>query len=140
MTDDGTVVKITAFADDTTGYSNDDDSVNEMFRHMRCYEKASGAQVNETKTVGLRAGNWKGNLANDHDITWLDELIKSLGMMQGVGACEFYWDRQIEKIKNKCAKWSKRKLSFQARVHVIKSEIINSIMYAMRSKVLPEKI
>ncbi len=32
MTDDGTVVKITAFADDTTGYLNDDDSVKEMFR------------------------------------------------------------------------------------------------------------
>ncbi len=105
---------------------------------MRCYEKASGAQVNETKTVGLRAGNWKENLANDHDIKWSDKSIKSLSVMQGMGACESYWDRQIEKMKNKCARWSKRKLSFQGRGHVIKSEIINSIMYAMRSKVIPE--
>ncbi len=44
---------------------------------MRCYEKASGAQVNETKTVGLRDGNRKGNLANDHDIKWSDKPIKS---------------------------------------------------------------
>ncbi len=44
--------------------------------------------MNETKTVGLRAGNCKGNLANDHDIKWLDEPIKSLGVMQGMGACE----------------------------------------------------
>ncbi len=59
--------------------------------------------------------------------------------MLGMGACESYWDRQIEQMKNKCARWSKPKLSFQGRVHVIKSEIINSIMYAMRSKVLLEK-
>ncbi len=55
-----------------------------------------------------------------------------------MGACESYWDRQIEKMK-KYGGWSKRKLSFQGRVHVIKSEIINSIMYAIRSKILPEK-
>ncbi len=63
--------------------------------------------MNKTMTVGLIAGNWKGNVANDHDIKWSDEPIQSLGMMQGMGASESYWDKQIEKMKNKCATWSK---------------------------------
>ncbi len=55
---DGAEVKITAFADDATGYLYDDDSVREMIRHMRCYEKASGEQVNDTKT-DIRIKSWK---------------------------------------------------------------------------------
>lgn len=42
MTDDGSEVKITALADDATGYLNNDDSEKVIFRHIKCCEKVSG--------------------------------------------------------------------------------------------------
>ncbi len=45
----------------------------------------------------------------------------------------------IGKMKNKCASWSKVKLSLLGRLHVITSYIIIVIIYAMRLKDISEK-
>ncbi len=47
--------------------------------------------MNDILTVELQTWHWEGNIANDHDLKWLDEFMEALGLMQGNSVCESYW-------------------------------------------------
>ena len=47
------------YADDTELFVTDDESINQIFFELKCYENAAGAKVNVEKTEGLWLGSWK---------------------------------------------------------------------------------
>ena len=57
--------------------------------------------------------------------------------MQGKHDDGEFWQKKIDKMSERCKKWSNRNLSFQGKVHILKSEVLSVIMYAIRLKVLP---
>ena len=52
-------VKINLFADDTQLFNKNENSINECFKFIEIYEKASGSKVNLNKTIGLYTGRSK---------------------------------------------------------------------------------
>ena len=52
--------KINMFADDTQLFNRTENSIKESVLILKKYEKASGAKINNKKTLGLYIGTWKG--------------------------------------------------------------------------------
>ena len=51
--------KFNMFADDTQLFNWDEESIEEIFKVLNIYEKASGAKISLNKTVGMYLGRWK---------------------------------------------------------------------------------
>ena len=49
--------KIMQYADDIELFVTDDESINQIFFELKCYETATVAKVNVEKTEGLRLGS-----------------------------------------------------------------------------------
>ena len=47
------------YADDTELFVTDDESINQIFFKLICYETATGAEVNVKKIEGFWRGSWK---------------------------------------------------------------------------------
>ncbi len=51
--------KLNMFADDTQLLNKTENSIEETFKVLETYEKASGARMNMNKTVGMYLGRWR---------------------------------------------------------------------------------
>jgi hypothetical protein len=52
-------VPVVAYADDVTGFVTQPEDFNIIHQAVRCYEQATGAKLNPTKSTALVIGNWK---------------------------------------------------------------------------------
>ena len=75
--------KIMQSADDTELFVTDDESINQIFFELKCYETASGVKVNVEKTEGLWLGLWKGRLDRPYSCKWTSDQVKVLGLWLG---------------------------------------------------------
>ena len=132
-------VKIAAYADDTQAYVTDRKSIENYFKWLSIYSRASGAKINNNKTTAIKIGNWEKK-GEDEDINWSMNPVKALGVTQSEGTVdELYWEGKLEKMKKKVMKWENRNLTFRGKVHIVKSEILSTILYAIRLKTIPVK-
>ena len=130
-------LKITAYADDTQGYVKDQNSVNEFWRILEIYSKASGAKINEkkTKVMMLNETNWQ----SEREIKYVEE-IKALGVMQGHKDERKYWNEKIEKCENKVKAWKMRHLTYRGKVQLIQSMVMGCLRYPMSLKTVPREV
>jgi hypothetical protein len=71
------------FADDTQLFNRDEESIEETFRVLNIYEKASGAKLNLNKTVGMYLGQWKDKNPKFKQIKWSKDPVKLSGWYTG---------------------------------------------------------
>ena len=110
--------KIMQYADDTEHFVTDDESINQIFFELKCYETATGAKVNVEKMEGLLLGSWKGR--QDRTSKWTSDKVKVLGLWLGnQDTSGDIFNELYAKIKLKLAFWNGRNLSLIGRVRVI---------------------
>ena len=123
-------LRVTAYADDTTIFienNNDERIFQDIFNS---YEKASGAKINKEKTKELKIGKYR---KLRHVRT--QEPIEILGILFHHNAHDNQknnWNKTIEIIKNKLNKWKSRKLTILGRITTINSFGISQILYLNR--------
>ncbi len=129
-------VRISAYADDTQIYIQDENSKTELDRILQLYSKASGAKINVQKTEGIPLNNF----TEIEGIKWTIGPIKALGVPQGlIEDLGQFWDKILQRVKKHLELWSKRNLTMQGKVYVVKSMAISQVIYAGGLKVIPEK-
>ena len=79
----GREAKLNMFADDTQIINKTEKYIEESFRILNIYEKASGAKMNLDKTVGMYLGKWRNKNSRFRDIKWSKKPIKALGVLHG---------------------------------------------------------
>ena len=81
-----TALKLSQFADDTTLFLTDDQSINEAFRTFELYECASGARINRSKCKGLWSGAFSRRTDQLHGFKWFNDYIpeKFLDNLSGI--------------------------------------------------------
>jgi hypothetical protein len=62
------------FADDTQLINKTEESIEETFKTLEIYEKASGAKINLEKTVGMYLGKWRNQNPASERLGILDGL------------------------------------------------------------------
>jgi hypothetical protein len=75
--------KVNMFADDTQLINKTEESIEETFKTLEIYEKASGAKMNLEKTVGMYLGKWRNKNPRFKNIMWSTKPVKALGVFHG---------------------------------------------------------
>ena len=103
------------YADDTQLFNRNEESVEQAFKVLVKYEKASGSKINYEKTKGLFIERLRGKLPRFTKISWVTNNIKALGVFHGYNinndtVCKTIINKmksytQIWKTRNLTVKW-----------------------------------
>ena len=73
-------LKISQYADDTTVFVRDLDSVTSLLRVLNEFKEHSGLEINTTKTEAMWLGEWKDRSHEPFGFKWPKEPINALGV------------------------------------------------------------
>ena len=73
-------IKIDQYADDTTVFVRDRESVLELLNLLEKFSSLSGLEINTSKTEALWLGQWKDNQDTPFGFKWPKDPILSLGV------------------------------------------------------------
>ena len=138
----GSVIKGSAFADDTCLFVKDTQSLVYVRRALNMYCAASAASVNHDKTVGVMLG---GHPQWQQQIMQVDRWVKDNECERYLGAffgdqdqVNMHWDKAISKMKSRDAKWAMRELSIYGRCLVHKASIASCLWFMCTVMDTPE--
>ena len=134
-------IKIKQFADDTTLFLHDQADMRKSLEILKIFQRFSGLKLNNDKTKALRIGTQKKEPNLPFETV---EKIKILGIYFENGKLahqiEDNWKDKFDKMNKLIKNWSKRDLSIQGKVIVIKTFLISQFVYVMQSIGLPERV
>ena len=133
-------VKLSQYADDTTLFLRDDQSVFESFKTLTLYEHASGAKINLEKCQGLWSGSLKLRSENLLNFQWYNDYLpdKILGLYFGNTDCtKINIEKRIKKIKDTISTWKSRDLSFKGKTLIINGLLTSTLWYTATSTPIP---
>ena len=73
-------IKPSQFADDTTVFLRNQDSVSNLLKLLRKFKQASGLEINTTKTEAMWLGAWRNRTDTPFNFKWPQEPIRALGV------------------------------------------------------------
>ena len=123
-------IKISLFADDSTGVLTTDYSIHKFLYWINLFGKASGSKLNKDKTKGLWLGEWKNRKDNYRfGIDFVDSL-KIVGIRFGNNVSQDdIWNPILLKFEKKLDEWKNRKLSLLERCIIINLVACSKIWY-----------
>ena len=133
--------KLTQLADDTTLFLKNIDSLREVLKVTKHFEKLSGLKLNDTKTEIFQVGPPLTSNYTLLNLKWEKEKIYALGSW-------FYKDSQssithtfqskLQMIAKIINIWSHRNLTWIGKIVIIKSLCISKINYAISTLETPD--
>lgn len=125
--------KIQQFADDSTLFMNDEESLLQSLKTIESFRTYSGLALNLSKTFGLNIGDIRLESEVAREIKWRDSLhilgITFFKCPSGGRDFEYNFAPSLNKMENICADWSKRTLSLKGKVVLINSLILPVIYF-----------
>ncbi|MFO0317685.1 MAG: reverse transcriptase domain-containing protein, partial [Hyphomonadaceae bacterium] len=138
-TGQGAVVQM--FADDTAIMGTTQAELDAVWPILAAYERASGARVNTSKSIGLSMP--PGRFAGPPDLPWATagESFRYLGAQIGWDiSLDAFWDSLAGKVEKALAGWAHRPLSLTGRVLIIKAIGLSRLWYFAQFEVIPPKV
>ena len=81
-------LKISQYADDTTVFVRDLDSVTSLLKVLNDFKEHSGLEINTTKTEAMWLGEWKDRTDEPFGFKWPKEPVSALGVF-------FSYDKKV---------------------------------------------
>ena len=127
-------LKLSLYADDNNCILTSTHSIVNLFKELQRFEEASGCNINHKKTLGLTLGDAPVPDHLPYPIFWNPPTgVKILGItfhhdpLKTVNAT---WNSIIEKIQNRAATLTPRKLSFKGKGIIINSLLLSKAWHA----------
>lgn len=131
-----TVVKVVAYADDIAFFVRDKRSVENVFQQVALFCEASGADVNQEKSLGVWYGQWGTTPDSFCGIHWQTEKPHYLGVpLKDAGNTNSMWRRRLENMKKHALTWKQRDLSIFQRASLCNIFLAAKLLYLLQ--VLP---
>lgn len=139
----GKEIKLSQFADYTTLFNADIESLEMALKIVGDFGKIAGLSLNVKKTKALWLGKWKSNKNKPLDLKWFHSPVKILGIYFSYNIKEnnelnFY--KKIEKLETKLDMWSSWDLTIFGRAMLIKTLGISQLIYSASNLDAPEGI
>uniref|UniRef100_A0A3P9LKD8 Reverse transcriptase domain-containing protein n=1 Tax=Oryzias latipes TaxID=8090 RepID=A0A3P9LKD8_ORYLA len=139
VTPAGRVIKILAYADDTSLVLKDETSVDGAMRQLRAYCGASGAKVNINKSEIFFLGS-RVAAVNRWGFREATDGVKVLGVWLARTPRDTIhnnWTAMVKKLAQVLALWKMRRLTLRGKVTVLNSLIFSKINYVLSILPLP---
>ena len=125
-------IKIAQYADDTTVFVRDKESVLELLDFLREFSSLSGLEINTSKTEAMWLGQWKNNQDTPFGFKWPKEPILSLGVFfshNQTDADELNFGAKICDFKNSLHIWKRRKLTLYGKINIVKTLGLSKLIF-----------
>ena len=137
------LLKLMQFADDTTVFLKDEESLLELKEVLQRFSIISGLTVNESKTECIGLGLWKDLKKEVYGFKIVPKPIKVFGiwfshdkkLMQDLNT-----KGKLEKMKTSLNSWHARGLTIQGRILVLKALGLSQCTYTMINTVIPSNL
>lgn len=136
--------KISQYADDSTFFLKDFQSMDALMVLLSRFTKFSGLAVNTTKSHLLLLGNYRHPPKHYLGIQ-VEDRVKILGLIfkRKISDEEQYslnFEPQLLKIKQICKTWANREMSLKGKVTVLKSLVISLLQYPCTCTNTPQRV
>ena len=112
-------VKCVQYADDVTCVVWDFASFRALAKVLSAFERATGAELNPRKYVGLRLGKWRYRCL-PFDAKWVDTNIRTNGIWFGYDNPDsLTWSEIFSKFETSLRRFSERSLTLLGKITVL---------------------
>ena len=125
--------KISQFADDTSLFLKNIDSITNAIEILRLFGNISGLKLNLGKTKAIWLGSWRHKVTKPLGLNWTNEPVRALGIFISYNEQENDKKNVARKIDNlniKLDLWRGRKLSLFGKCLIVKTLGISQIVYS----------
>ena len=125
-------IKTSLYADDTTVFVRDLDSIPELLVLLKHFRNLSGLEINATKTEGMWLGTWKNNLETPFSFRWPRDRIKALGIFFSYDlrkATELNFIEKIRNLEKTLNSWKRRNLTLLGKINIVKTLGLSKLIY-----------
>ena len=105
-------IKITQYADDTTVFVRDEESVEQLLRLLDEFKLISGLEINTSKTEAMWLGCWR-----DETHTPFEHANK------------LKFEEKINNLEKTLNGWKRRKLTLLGRIYIVKTLGLSKLIY-----------
>ncbi len=135
----GKRVKVMAYADDLVLLSETKEDLEKMLEHVKTYEKASNAKLNEKKSQLLSFGNEVIDMIGEIEQCKPQERVRHLGFFFNKDGLINNIDEITEKIYKKLKILRNLYPNFTTRINIWKGYAISSLLYQSEVIVITKK-
>ena len=131
-------LKISQYADDTTVFVRDLDSVTSLLRLLNDFNECSGLEINTTKSEAMWLGEWKDRSDEPFGLKWPKEPINALGVFfsyNQASADRLNFGEKILNLEKTLNTWKRRNLTLYGKINIVKTLGISKLIYS--ASVLP---
>ena len=117
-------IKIAQYADDTSVFICDRESVLELLNFFEEFSFLSGLEINTSKTEAMWLGQWKNNQDTPFGFKWPKDPILSLGVFfshNETDADEPNFDTKIRDLEKALQMWHRRNLTLYRKINIVKT-------------------
>jgi len=134
-------IKVSLYADDTTVFVRDLDSVVHLLTLLDKFKNLSGLEINTTKSEGMWLGCWKNNTETPFGFRWPRDPMKALGIFFSYDTNKTNELNIAEKIGNlekMLNSWKRRNLTLYGKINIVKTFGLSKLIYNASVLVIPE--
>ena len=127
-------IKITQYADDTTVFGRDEDSVEQLLRLLDEFKLISGLEINTSKTEAMWLGRWRDetHTPSTGNFKWPKEPICAFGMYFSYNtehANKLNFEEKINNLEKNLNGWKRKKLTLLGRINIVTSLGLSKLIY-----------
>ena len=135
------VIKVSLYADDTTVFVRDPDSIAHLLTLLQKFKNLSGLEINTTKTEGMWLGRWKNKSDTPFGFRWPRDPIKALGIFFSYDedkTNELNFAEKIRNLEKTLNSWKKRNLTLYGKINIVKTFGLSKLIYNASVLAIPE--
>ena len=136
-------IKVSLYADDTTVFVRDLDSVKELLALLNDFKKLSGLEINTTKAEGMWLGCWKNKTETPFGFRWPRNPIRALGIFFSYDqnkATELNFVEKIRNLEKTLNSWKRRNLTLYGKINIVKTLGLSKLIYNASVLAIPEQL
>ena len=130
------------YADDTTVFVRDLDSVTSLLRVLNDFKEHSGLEINTTKTEAMCLAEWKVKTDEPFGFKWPKEPINVLGVFFSYnqeGANKLNFGEKILNLEKTLNTWQRRNLTLYGKINIVKTLGLSKLIYSASVLPVPDR-
>ena len=127
-------IKISMYADDTTVFVRDLDSVTHLLNMLEKFASISGLQINTSKTEALWLGLWKNRQFTPFNFNYPQDPICTLGVFF---LLQLNFDDKLRNMERVFNAWKCRKLTLIGRINIVKTLALSKLIFNASNLYVP---
>ena len=136
-------IKTSMYADDTTVFVQDTDSISQLVNMLERFRSISGLQVSTSKTEAMWLGCWKDKRDTPFNLKWPDEPICALGVFfsyDKARADKLNFDDKLRNMERVLNVWKCRKLTLIGRINIGKTLALSKLIFISSNLYVPPHV